>query len=109
LKGNASVLHRYSTVTEEFQHRINARVAAYELCPPDDLVAALGGAPTPGKDPHAWNHALHAYAEARLAVGPDADLSDPAVLAAVGWRDAAGQFPDLGEPTVERVPVLRAI
>ena len=40
LDDNAAVLHRYSAVAEELQHRVNARVAACELAPPEDVIAA---------------------------------------------------------------------
>jgi len=103
--GNAPVLHRYSVVSEEIQHRINARVAGYEVSPPDDLIAALGRGPAAKDEPRT----LHAYAEARLVVGPDADLSDPAVLAGAGWRKAVTNSQDLREPPTERISVLRAI
>jgi conjugative relaxase-like TrwC/TraI family protein len=101
LEEHGSVLHRYSAVSEEVHHRINARVAAYEVSPPEDLIAALG-------DERPSKQALHAYAEARLAAGPDADLTDPALLAAAGWRETTAEPPNLSEPATERVPVLRA-
>lgn len=109
LDGNAPVLHRYSAVSEEIQHRINARVAVYEVSPPDDLLAAFGRGPAAGDEPRTWRQALRVYAEARFVVGPDPDLSDPAVLDGAAWRDAVVDYRPSGQPATERIPILRAL
>jgi hypothetical protein len=107
LEANTPGLHRYSVVAEEIHHRINARLAAYEMSVPDDVLQALGPRPGASEDLGRWREALHAYAEARLVVGATADLSDPAVFAGARWRDAA----DVHQGTVigetERSPALR--
>lgn len=109
LEDNASVLHRYSAVAEELQHRVNVRVAATELAPPDDVLAAIGAPPIGGVRRQQWASTVAHHAEARMTVGPDPDLTDPAIIgAAATWRDAVA---DYGTPAVPQVdapaPVLR--
>ncbi len=89
LENNAGLLHRYSAVAEELQHRVNARVAAYQLSPPFEIVEALGDPPARDAVRHRrWTAAVAHYAEARMALGPAVDFSDPAALGAAGWRDS---------------------
>jgi hypothetical protein len=109
LEENAPVLHRYSAVAEELQHRINARVTATELAPPEDVLAALGAPPTDGVRQRQWATAVAHHAEARMSIGPEADLTDPAVLGAVAaWRDAIANYSALVVPQVDSPePVLR--
>ena len=108
LEENADALHRYSAVAEEVRHRINARVATYELAPPEEMLQALGGSPADGARYRRWTSAVATYAEARMKVGPKADLSDPAVLGAAPWRDAVEAY---RSPAVSNIqapePVLR--
>jgi conjugative relaxase-like TrwC/TraI family protein len=108
LEENGQLLHRYSAVAEELQHRINARVAAYELTPPEDMLAAIG---MPREDParrQLWTAAVVHYTEARIKTGPNADLSDPAAPGSAPWRDAAMAY---NSPTLQELeppaPVLR--
>jgi conjugative relaxase-like TrwC/TraI family protein len=101
LQENASVLPRYSAVAEEIQHRINARIAACELVPPEDILAALGAPPLDAHGHERWVGAVAVHAHARLRAGPTADLSDPGLTTSGGWRDAIFElsesptFPDL--------------
>lgn len=109
LEDNAPVLHRYSAVAEELHHRINARVAASQFAPPEDVLDALGTPPPDGARHLQWASAVSHHAEARMSTGPEVDLTDPAVLgAAATWRDAAIGY---STPTVSQVetpqPVLR--
>ena len=109
LETNAGVIHRNSAVAEELRHRINARIAAYELVPPDDLAQALGPVPTHDTERRQrWNSAAATHAEARLRLGDTADLGDPAMLEAVRWRETVRAFQ--AEPQLELSaagPVLR--
>ena len=109
LESNASALHRYSAVAEELQHRISARVAAYELSPPQDLVDALGPRPTDPDLSCRWTHATTAYAEARLALGSTADLADPAVIESGRWRDTADLYRQAAMPELDTSPVLHRV
>jgi len=109
LEENGSLLHRYSAVAEELRHRVNARVAASELAPPEDVLEALGGPPLDGVLRQQWISIVAHHAEARMNTGPQADLTDPAVLgAAATWRDAAIAY---SSPTIQEreppAPVLR--
>ena len=108
LDENAPVLHRYSAVAEELQHRVNARVAASELAPPEDVLEALGTPPTDGVRRRQWASAIAHHAQARMSLGPEADLTDPAVLGAAAWRGAAADYNSLASPQVGAPePVLR--
>ena len=110
LEDNAPALHRYSAVAEELQHRVNARVAASELEPPADVLDALGSPPPDGPRRRQWTTAVAHHAEARMSVGSEADLADPAVLASAPWRDAAAHY---HQPTTLQVelagPVIRRV
>ena len=87
---NADLIHRYTAVTDEIQHRINARVALYEINPPEDLLQAFGQKPTDVVGERRWLAAAAAHAEARLEVGEHLDLHDPAIFQARRWRAALG-------------------
>ncbi|MFV1970348.1 MAG: MobF family relaxase [Acidimicrobiia bacterium] len=108
LDENASVLHRYSAVAEELQHRINVRVAATELVPPEDVLEALGTPPTDAMRHRQWTSAVAHHAEASMSASPNADLTDPAILGAAAWRDATADYNTPPVPQVETPePVLR--
>ena len=109
LDDNAAVLHRYSAVAEELQHRVNARVAACELAPPEDVIAALGAPPSDGLRHRQWASAVAHHAEARMSIGPEVDLTDPAILgAAAAWRDAGSAYRSPVVPQIDAPePVLR--
>jgi hypothetical protein len=92
LEQHASVLHRYSAVEEELNHRINARVAAYEMSPPGEVLEALGLPGTDVQRRREWTSAVAQYAEARMRAGPDVTVRDPAVLGAAAWRDAVAAY-----------------
>jgi conjugative relaxase-like TrwC/TraI family protein len=109
LEANAPLLHRYSTVAEEIRHRISARVAAYEISPPEELLAAFRRESPLGEKQPLTRGALYAYAEARLAVAPDGEVSTAETLDGPRWSEAAISRYDLGEPPAERVPIRRVI
>jgi len=111
LDDNAPVLHRYSAVAEELQHRINGRVAAYELTPPEDVLAAIGMSPADPARRLQWTSAVTTYAEARMTAGPRADLTDPAVLGtAATWRSVSAEYHSAMDRQVETPePVLRLV
>lgn len=112
LDENSGVLHRYSAVAEELQHRKNARLAAYELAPPEELVQAIGAAPTTDVTRRRiWTSAVSHYAEVRMSAGYGADLSDPALHgASARWREAVRQYNEIGRPEhVEPPRLLRRV
>ncbi len=106
LEQNAPVLHRYSAVAEEIQHRINARVAAYEVSQPEEVLETLGKPPIGQQRRLQWTSALAAYAEARMVSGLDADLLDPGLLPGARWRDAIVDYSESPIPHVDRRGVL---
>lgn len=105
LEHNSDILHRYSVVVEELNHRVNARVAAYEVDPPDELVEALGHPPADRDRQGRWIAATSAYAAVRIAVGDDVDLTDPALQEAAPWRQAVNAYDC--SPAIENGVVLR--
>jgi hypothetical protein len=109
LQENATVLHQYSAVTEEIHHRINARLAAYEVEPPRDLLNVLGPIPSDSGLRAQWATAAAVYAEARLALGEAVDLTDASVLEGGRWRTwlDAGQLGHNSAIALE--PVLRPV
>lgn len=108
LEDHGGVLHRYSTVTEELRHRINARIAACELTPPKDILESLGAVPKPLEARREWIAAVSLYVEARMSLGTGADLYDPAVTLAAAWRDAAERYALTdGVDVIEPEPLLR--
>lgn len=88
IDNNTPILRRYSAVAEELQHRIAARVAAYEINPPQEILDTLGPLPTEEKRRRQWRTAAAIHAETRTKLGPKADLNDPALLQAAPWREA---------------------
>ncbi|HDH26972.1 MAG TPA: hypothetical protein ENH00_12395 [Actinobacteria bacterium] len=110
LEDNADLLHRYSAVTEELNHRVHARVAAYQLALPNDVHAGIGPTPTDPNLKRHWTGNLAHYAEARMAAGADADLLDPAVLEGARWRQAVQTFHAATTPAIEdNHPILRLV
>lgn len=107
LDQNVSVLHRYARVAEELRHRINARVAAIELDPPEEVGRSLGIAPeSDAVCQRQWTSAVAKYAEARMSLGPD--LTDASILEASQWRDAVADYRSgLARTASEAPPILR--
>lgn len=107
LEDHPGILHDYTAVAEELGHRTRARALLYQLTPPQDLVAAIGPRPSTAHQSRIWEKAVGAYAQARVALGPEANLGDPAVLEAARWRDALNthHHPD----HQNRMPVLRRV
>ncbi len=107
LEDNSHVLHRYSAVAEELRHRVNVRVAASELAPPDDVLEALGAPPLEGPRRRQWTSAVAHHAEARMSLGPEADLTDAAILAPAPWRDAEAYHRTTAVPLLETPQPVR--
>lgn len=99
IEANADLLHTYSAVGAELQHRVDARTITYQLTPPSDLLEAIGPRPTSQPQAARWDAAAALHAEARIRLGPDVEFTDPAILEAACWRDAvSGSW---GEPRIE--------
>ena len=110
LEENSGLLDEYSAVVEELQHRVNGRAAAYELEPPADILNALGAAPDDPALRRKRRSAVATYAETRLTVGPDIDLTDAVRLGGSRWRDAIHNYHALRAPQRELTgPVLRRV
>ena len=108
LDDNASVLHRYSAVAEELHHRIGARIAAYEMDPPKEVLTTLGPPPIDPDRRKQWTSAVAHYAQARMSTNLGVDLADPAVLDASPWRHAANHYLSTAPQAIEpSSPVLR--
>ena len=102
------MLHHYSAVTEELNHRSNAHVAAYELDPPQDLLDSIGTPPADPKLARCWIDTAATYTETRLREGPDVDPTDTACLASARWRDAVHAYHQQTLPAQDLSgPVLR--
>jgi hypothetical protein len=104
IENNADLIREYRGVNLEIDRRVNARALLYRSNPPEDLLATLAPRAT-SSDPKAWDDAIAAYAQARIEVGPDMDLNDPAVHRTEPWRDAVRQL----HPVHQDAPVLRII
>ncbi|MGH7511012.1 MAG: hypothetical protein ACREMZ_16330 [Gemmatimonadales bacterium] len=102
IEDNANLLQEYGEVSSEIDRRVAARTLLYRSDPPEELLETLGPRTT-ASDPKAWDAAVAAYARARLKVGPDIDLSDPAIQQTGPWRDAAHQL----HTTDQQAPPLR--
>ncbi|MGH8923985.1 MAG: hypothetical protein ACRDWA_04990 [Acidimicrobiia bacterium] len=107
LEDHPDVIHHYTAVVEELGHRTRARSLLYQLDPPYDLVAAIGPRPRTGDQSRDWGKAVEAYAQARVALGPEGDLGDPAVPETARWRNAVRSHHGLDEQTFG--PVLRRV
>ncbi|MEX0796028.1 MAG: MobF family relaxase [Acidimicrobiia bacterium] len=103
VEDNPDILHSYSAVTDELQHRITARVLSYQLDPPTDVLEALGPRPDDKARADRWDAAVAHHAEAQMRLGTEADLTDPAVLEAASWRHAINEYhpqPELTQKSV---------
>jgi hypothetical protein len=107
LEGNAHLLRRYSAVAEELPHRIRGLIALYEVAPPQELLDVLGPKPRKADAARQWMTAVGAHAEARLTLGPGADLLDAAVLAGGRWRDTLSADHLAVIQELESSPLLR--
>jgi conjugative relaxase-like TrwC/TraI family protein len=110
LVANAPALYRYSAVRGEISHRVNARVAAYELSLPEEVLRELGEPPADVDRRRQWTAGLAGYAEVRMAVEGVVDAHDPAIVRAPGRREAVAEWswfvPEAEDPMQ---PVRRAM
>ncbi len=104
LEENLGLLRRYSAISDELHHRANARLAAYSIAPPGDLLAAIGPRPEAGEGMHWWNEIARLHAQARLELGPAVDLLDPSLESHRLYRDAVINFTQ--QPLALRPPTL---
>ena len=105
IESQADLLHTYATIKDELQARTAALVVSYQLRPPQDVLEALGPRLTNTVAATRWDAAARRHAEARIRLGPDVDLADPAVLEGASWRTAIDGY--VLQPDLERGPVMR--
>ncbi|HUP15932.1 MAG TPA: MobF family relaxase [Acidimicrobiia bacterium] len=96
---HSHVFDEYMDVRDEIDRRVVARTVLWQINPPDDVLAQIGSrAESP--DPQAWDAAVGVYARARLEVGPDEDLLDPAPVTRK-WRDMFLEPIETSAPTLK--------
>ena len=104
IEDHADLLHTHTAIKDELAARTTALAISYQLKPPADLLEALGPRPTNTEKALEWDTAAAHHAAARVRLGPDTDLNDPAVLEASSWRAAINGYH--AQPHLERTPVL---
>lgn len=107
IEDNVDTLHAYIAVKDELHARTTAVAITYQLHPPGDLIDALGPRPAGVPEAMRWDATAVHHAEARLRLGPDADLTDPSVLESAQWRDAISSYNS--QPELNRTPVLQLV
>jgi hypothetical protein len=101
IEKNADLIREFRAVNLEIDRRVAARTLLYRSNPPEDLLETIGPRVI-SSDPKAWDGAIAAYARARIEVGKDIDLNDPAVFRTGPWWDAVRQL----HPVHQDAPVL---
>jgi conjugative relaxase-like TrwC/TraI family protein len=96
---DAHLIAEYEQIGGEIDRRVTARALLYRTEPPADLLEQIG-ARSEALDPQAWDAAVAVYARTRVEVGPEADLTDPAVLHTGQWRDAVHALNLFEEPAL---------
>ena len=99
---HAHLVDDYSDVLQEIDRRVAARTVLWQVNPPEDLLAEIGSR-SESPNPQAWDAAVAIYARARLEVGPEVDLLDPAVPRAWEWRDMVLQPIETPAPTLRLI------
>lgn len=107
IEDNVDILHAYIAVNDELHARTTAVAITYQLHPPVDVIESLGPRPAGVPEAMRWDAAAVHHAEARVRLGPDADLTDPSVLEAAQWRDAITAYNS--QPELDCTPVLRLV
>ena len=107
IEDRADLLHTYTAIKDELTARTTALAISYQLNPPEDVLEALGPRPSNTVEAERWDAAVIHHAEARIRLGPDVDLADPAVVDAASWRTAINAYHP--QPELERGPVLRMV
>jgi len=105
VEDHGDLLHTYTAIKDELSARATAVAISYQLTPPADVLEELGPRPTKRGRGLEWDTAVAHHAEARIRLGPDVDLADPAVLDAAPWRTAIHAYHRQPEP--EPTPTLR--
>lgn len=96
---DAHLVDEYRQIGREIEQRVTARALLYRTEPPADLLEQIG-ARSEAPDTQAWDAAVTIYARTRVEVGPEADLTDPAVLHSGQWRDAVYGLRPIEEPAL---------
>jgi len=97
----------YTAIKDELAVRTTALAVSYQLNPPVGILDALGPRPKNTIDGRRWDKTVIHHAEARMRLGPEIDLTDPAVLEAASWRTAIRTYHP--QPGFERGPVLKLV
>jgi hypothetical protein len=96
---DAHLVDEYAEIGREIDRRVTARALLYRTEPPADLLEQIG-ARSESVYPQAWDAAVAVHARTRLEVGPEVDLTDPAVPQAGQWRDALYALYPVEEPVL---------
>lgn len=104
IEDHADLLHTYTAIRDELAARTAALAISYQLNPPADMLEVLGRRPSDPVAAIRWDIAVSRYAAARLALGPDADLTDLTTPEARLWQSAVDAYHP--EPELDRGPAL---
>jgi hypothetical protein len=105
VEDHADLLHSYTAIKDELAARTTALAISYQLNPPADILEVLGRRPSKPAAAIRWDTAISRYAAARLALGPDADLTDLSTPEARLWQSAVDAYDPL--PELEQRPTLK--
>jgi len=108
IEDHADLLHTYTAIKDELSVRATALAITYQLNSPAEVLEVLGRRPS---DPGAairWDTAISRLASARVALGPEADLTDLSTPEARLWQTAAFNYNP--HPELEQAaPMLRMV
>ena len=108
IEDHADLLHTYTAIKDELSVRATALAITYQLNSPAEVLEVLGRRPS---DPGAairWDTAISRLASARVALGPEADLTDLSAPEARLWQTAAFNYNP--HPELEQAaPMLRMV
>lgn len=105
IEDHADLLHAYTAIKDELAARTAALAISYQLNPPADILEVLGRRPSKPAAVIRWDTAVSRYAAARVALGPDADLTDLSTPEARLWQSAVDAYDPL--PELEQRPTLK--
>jgi len=110
IEDHADLLHTYTAIEDELAARAAALAISYQLNPPADVLEVLGRRPSDPVAAIRWDTAASRYAAARVALGPDVDLTDLTDLStpeARLWQTAVDEYHPHQE--LEQAPALRMV
>ncbi|MEX0864616.1 MAG: hypothetical protein WD269_07040 [Acidimicrobiia bacterium] len=107
IEGHVDLLHSDTAIKDELAARATALAISYQLNPPEDVLEALGPRPSNTVEATRSDAAVTYHAEARIRLGPDVDLANPAVVDAASWRVTVNTCNPLTE--LEPSPLRRLV